>query len=84
MGIWKINDHIQIKVKMPNPSQEPPASSKSPNEDLKDIDSLCTFIIMIESQIMENWCTKDQWPYPNNHISKYILIYNPALQDFKY
>ena len=24
----KTNDHIQIKIKLPNPSQEPPASSK--------------------------------------------------------
>ena len=36
MGISKTSDHIQIKIKMPNPSQKPPASSKPPNEDLKD------------------------------------------------
>ena len=30
----KTSDHIQIKIKMPNPSQEPPASSKSSNDDL--------------------------------------------------
>ena len=33
---------------MPNPSHEPPASSKAPNEDLKDIDVLCTFEIKKE------------------------------------
>ena len=27
-------DHIQIKIKMPNPSQGPPMFSKAPNEDL--------------------------------------------------
>ena len=43
----KVADHIK-KIKMPNPSQEPPASSKAPNEDLKDIDVLCTFKIKIE------------------------------------
>ena len=48
--ISKTSDHIHIKIKMPNPSQEPPASSKVPNEDLKDMDSFCTFKIMIESQ----------------------------------
>ena len=36
MGVSKTNDHIQIKIKMPNPSQEPPASSKAPNEELKE------------------------------------------------
>ena len=33
-------NHIQIKIKMPNPSQEPPASSKAPNQELKDMDML--------------------------------------------
>ena len=37
MGISKTSDYIQIKIKMPNPSQEPPVSSKAPNEDLKDM-----------------------------------------------
>ena len=31
------------KMKMPNPSQEPPASSKAPKEDLNDMDVLSTF-----------------------------------------
>ena len=45
MGVLKTSDPILIKIKMPNPSQEPPASSKAPNEDLKDMDVLCTFKI---------------------------------------
>ena len=49
MGVSKTSDHIQIKIKIPNPSQEPPASSKALNEDLKDMDVLCTFKIKIES-----------------------------------
>ena len=65
MGVSKTNDHIQIKIKMPNPSQEPPASSKAPNEDLKDMDVLCTFKIKIESQISDHGYIKDQWPYSN-------------------
>ena len=49
----KTNDHIQIKIKMPNPSQEPPASSKAPNEDLKDMDVLCNFKIKTETQNLD-------------------------------
>ena len=38
MGMSKTSDYIQIKIKMPNPSQEPPSSSKASNEDIKDLD----------------------------------------------
>ena len=48
MGVSKTNDHIQIKIKMANPGQEPPASYKSPNLDLKNIDVLCNFKIKID------------------------------------
>ena len=50
---------------MPNPSQELPASSKTPNDDLKDMDVLCTFKVKIESQNLDHECIKDQWPYSN-------------------
>ena len=50
---------------MPNPSQEPPVSSKAPNEDLKDMDVLCTFKIKIESHNLDHGCIKDQCPYAN-------------------
>ena len=59
-GISKTSDYIQIKIKMPNPSQEPPASSKAPNEDLKDMDVLCTFKIKIESKNLDHGYIKDQ------------------------
>ena len=49
MGLSKTSDYFQIKIKMPNPSQEPPASSKAPNEDFKDMYVLCTFKIKIKS-----------------------------------
>ena len=65
MGVPKTSDYIQIKIKMPNSSQEPPASSKAPNEDLKDMDVLCTFKIKIESQNLDHGYIKDQWPYAN-------------------
>ena len=59
------SDHIIIKIKMPNPSQEPPASSKALNQDLKDTDVLCTFKIKIESQNSDHRYIKNQWPYQN-------------------
>ena len=65
MGVSKTSDHIQIKIKMPYPSQEPPASSKALNDDLKDMDVLCTFKIKIESQNFKYGITKVQWPYAN-------------------
>ena len=54
MAVLKTSDHIQIKIKMSNPSQEPPASSKAPNEDLKDIDDLCTFKTKIENMNLDH------------------------------
>ena len=63
--ISKISDHIKIKIKMPNPSQEPPDPTKAPNQNFKDMDVLCTFKIKIESQHSESRCIKDQWLYTN-------------------
>ena len=65
MGISKTSDHNQIKIKMPNPSHEPPASSKAQNKDLKDMNILCTFTIKIEGQNFQYGCIKNPWPYPN-------------------
>merc|ERR1711954_347709 len=65
MVVSKTSDHIHIHIKNPNPSQEPPASPKAPNEDLNGMDVLCTFKIKIESQNLDHSCIKDQWPYPN-------------------
>ena len=48
VGVSKTSDHIQIKIKVSNPSQEPPAPTKVPYQDLKDMDVLCTFKIKIE------------------------------------
>ena len=67
MGVSKISDQISIKIKMPNPNKEAPASSKAPSQDLEDIDVLCTLKIKIESQISEHGCIIDQWPYPNQN-----------------
>ena len=50
---------------MPNPSQEHPVSSKTPNEDLEDIDVLCTFKIKTENRNLEHEYAKDQWLYPS-------------------
>ena len=43
-----------------NPQSEPTASSKASNQDLKDMDVLCTFNIKKESQNLVYGCTKDQ------------------------
>ena len=63
MGVPKTSDHIQINIKMPDPSQEPPGSSKAQNEDLKDMDVLCTFKIKIERQNSDHGYIEEQYPY---------------------
>ena len=62
----KTIDHIQINICMQNPNQELPVSSKAPNQDLKDMDVLCTFKIKIVSLNLEHVCTKDQQLYTNH------------------
>ena len=52
-------------IKMPDPSQEPPASFKAQNDDLEDLDVHHTFKIKIESQNLDHGCDKDHRPYPN-------------------
>ena len=42
-GVSKTSEHIKIKIKMPNLSEETLVSSKASNQDLKDMDVLCTF-----------------------------------------
>ena len=60
MGALRTSYYIQIKLKMPNPSQKPPASSKVLNDELKDIDVLCTFKIKVEHQNLDHGCIKAQ------------------------
>ena len=43
LGVPKTSDFIQIMINILNPNQDPPASSKAPNQDLKDKDVLCIF-----------------------------------------
>ena len=45
MDVSKTSDHINIKVKMPTPSQKLPPFSKAPNQDLKDMVFFCTLKI---------------------------------------
>ena len=42
IGVSKTSNHIQIKIKRPKFSQDPPDPTKAPNQDLKDMDVLCT------------------------------------------
>ena len=79
MGISKTNDYIQINIKMPNPSQEPPASSNAPNEDLKDKYVLCTLKIKIEGQNLGQGWIK----YPGlGRVIFQILLKKDVLQSF--
>ena len=55
MGEPETSYCIQIKIKI---SQEPPASSKDLNEDLKDMGVLCTLKIPIESQNLDHGYVK--------------------------
>ena len=65
MVVSKTHDNFQNKIKMTNPIQKPSASSKTPNEDLKDINVTCTLKIKLESQNMDHVFIKDQWTYLN-------------------
>ena len=59
-------------MKIPKPSQEPPASSKVPNQDFKDMDILGAFIIKIEGKILKHGSTKDP-----DHIQFKIKMLTP-------
>ena len=59
ISVSKTSDHIKIKIKVQNLSQEPPVSSKAPNEELKDMDVFCTFKSKIESQNLDHGYIKD-------------------------
>ena len=60
MGVSMTSVHIPIMIKIPNPGQEPPASSKAPNQGIKDIDIFCIAKIKIDSQNLEHGNTKDK------------------------
>ena len=49
MSVPKTSDHIQIMIMLPNPSPEHPDPSKAKNQELKDMDILCTFKIKMEN-----------------------------------
>ena len=69
----KTRYHKQIKVKMPNSSQEPPSSFKSLNKDLEDMYDLFTFKIKIESRTQNTGISKTS---DNIHIN--IKMSNPS------
>ena len=91
MGVPKTSDHIQINIRMPNSNQEPPVSSKAQNEDLEDMDVLCTFKIKIEimgvSKTSEHIQIKMYMPNPNLRQTKYLKnaeIFRASLRRIKY
>ena len=52
---------------MSSPNQEPQASSKSPNQDSKHMDVLCTLKFNLESKKMYEASIKVQDPNPNDN-----------------
>ena len=52
MGVPKISDPFPIKIKMPNPSQDPPVFSKAPNQNFKDMDVLGALKIKMRTKIL--------------------------------
>ena len=56
----KNSEDIQNKIKMPNPSQDPPAASEATNQDFKDMVVLCSFKIKIESQNLDHGYVENQ------------------------
>ena len=60
MGVWKTFNHIKIQISIPNSTRELPVSSKTQNQDLKDMDFLCTWKIKIQSQNLDHGCIKDK------------------------
>ena len=72
----KANDHIQIKIKIPNLNHHPPVFSKALNQDLKDMNVLCTFKTKIGSQNLEHGCTIV--PKTSDPFSIKIKILNPS------
>ena len=76
MGVSKTSDHIQVKIKMQNLNHKPPTSSKALNQDLKDMNVLCTFKTKIESQNLEHGCTIV--PKTSDPFSIKIMILNPS------
>ena len=81
MGISKTSDQILIKMKMPHPSQEPPASSKAPNEDLKYMDVPYTFKFKIESQNCSSPSKEKLSCLGEHYYHKILLVY---LHEYEY
>ena len=61
----KVPDHVQGKISMPNPSQEPPTSFTAPNKDLKGMDVLSTFNNMDVSKISNHIQIRIKMPNPH-------------------
>ena len=65
MSVSRTSDHIQIKVKMPNPSKELQHPPMPKMGGLKGQGCSLLLQTMIESQNMEYGRIKDKWLYPN-------------------
>ena len=77
----KNSDHIQINIKMPTPIQEHPASSKVPNQDIKDMDVPYTFKFKIESQNCSSPSKEKLSCLGEHYYHKILLVY---LHEYEY
>ena len=74
MGVSNTSDQMQIKIKMQNSSEEPPASFKASDQDLKDMDIPCTFKILMKSQNSEHgYKTSYHIPLEPQHPPKLVI-----------
>ena len=64
---------------LPNSSWEPLATSKSPNQDSKDMSVLCTFKMRIESKSLNMGVSKT-----SNHIQIRIMMHNSSQESLAY
>ena len=49
-----------LTISKPSLGCQTPVTSKAPNQDLKDMDVLCTFKLKMESQNLDHGCVTDQ------------------------
>ena len=70
------SDHIPIKIKILNPSQEPSRSTKAPYQDLKEMDALCIFRTKIKESKFRSWVYQSPVPITKSRSRRQTQIRN--------
>ena len=63
-----------MKIKMQKPSQEPPVSSKAPNQDLKDMNQPLCYLKFKLYSVSDIVCSLLETPWIRLMIFKYIVL----------